>query len=186
MALVDDQHGVVRQVIVQGRRRLAGTAAGEVAGVVLDAGAVADLQHHLQVEDGALLQALGLHQLVVLPQQVEAVLELHLDLLDGAEDGLPRGRVVGLGKDGVARDLAQHLAGEGIEQGEGLDLVVEQLDSYRLVVRLRGIDVDHIAAHPVASPVQLHLVALVLQRGQPPQDGPLVDQVAAGQVQDHA
>ena len=33
--------------------------------------------------------------------------------------------------------------------------------------------------------MQLHLVALVLQRGQPPQDGPLVDQVAAGQVQHH-
>jgi hypothetical protein len=40
VALVDEQQSVFRQVLEQGRRRLAGEAAGEEARVILDAGAL--------------------------------------------------------------------------------------------------------------------------------------------------
>ena len=62
VALVDEDQGVVRQVFEQGRRRLAGLAAGEIARIVLDAGAGAGGHHHLDVEHGALLEALRLQQ----------------------------------------------------------------------------------------------------------------------------
>ena len=62
VALVDEDQGVVGEVFEQGRRRLAGLAAGEVARIVLDAGAGAGGLHHLEVEEGALLEALGLEQ----------------------------------------------------------------------------------------------------------------------------
>ena len=62
VALVDEHQGVVGEVFEEGRRRLAGLAAGEVARVVLDAGAGAGRLHHLHVEDGALLEPLGLQQ----------------------------------------------------------------------------------------------------------------------------
>ena len=79
VALVDEQQGVVGDVFEEGRRRLAGPAAGEVAAVVLDAGAGAGGLDHLQVEGGALLQPLGLQQLAVGDQPVEPLLELGLD-----------------------------------------------------------------------------------------------------------
>jgi hypothetical protein len=41
VALIDEQQRVLRQVLEQRRRRLAGIAAGEIAGIVLDAVAVA-------------------------------------------------------------------------------------------------------------------------------------------------
>src|ERR1039458_8531824 len=44
------------------------TAPGKVARVVFDAVTVADLLHHFQVEHGALVQALGFHQLALLLQ----------------------------------------------------------------------------------------------------------------------
>ena len=50
MALVGEDEGVVGQVLEQGRRRLAGLAAGQPARVVLDAGAGAGRLEHLQVE----------------------------------------------------------------------------------------------------------------------------------------
>jgi hypothetical protein len=57
------------EIIQQGRGRLPRGPAGEVPGVVLDAVAVAQFLHHLQVEQGALLQALGLDELALLPNQ---------------------------------------------------------------------------------------------------------------------
>ena len=65
--LVDEQQEVLGEIIQQGRRRLARRPAGEVPGVVLDAVAVAHLLDHLQVEAGALLQALGLQEFARAP-----------------------------------------------------------------------------------------------------------------------
>src|SRR5690606_2168569 len=56
VALIDDEQRIRRQVIEQTRRRLARRAAGEEPGVVLDAGAVADLADHLEIELRALLE----------------------------------------------------------------------------------------------------------------------------------
>ena len=63
VALVDEQDGVLGDVLEQGRRRLAGRAAGQVARVVLDARAGARGHDHLEVGDRALLDPLGLEQL---------------------------------------------------------------------------------------------------------------------------
>ena len=62
VAFVDEQQGVVGQIFEQGRRRLAGEAAGEEAAVILDAGARAGGGDHLEVEIGALLEPLRFQQ----------------------------------------------------------------------------------------------------------------------------
>ena len=56
------QQRILREVVEQRRRRLAGRAAGQMARVVLDAGAEAHLGQHLEVVERALLQALGFEQ----------------------------------------------------------------------------------------------------------------------------
>ena len=58
---------------------LARGCAGEVARVVLDALAVADLGEHFKVEARALLQALGLDQLAVTHQLLEPLGQFQLD-----------------------------------------------------------------------------------------------------------
>jgi hypothetical protein len=87
VGFVDHQQRVVRQVVVERRRRRSGFTAREVARVVFDAVAVTQFQDHLQVETGALLQALGFHQLVVGAQVFQALGQLDLDALDGAHQG---------------------------------------------------------------------------------------------------
>ena len=59
VGLVDEEEVVAGEVVEQGGRGLAGETAGEVAGVVLDAVAVADGLDHFEVEAGALMDALG-------------------------------------------------------------------------------------------------------------------------------
>jgi hypothetical protein len=83
VALVDEQQGVVGDVFEEGGRRLARRAAGQPAGIVLDAGAGAGGLHHLQIEADALFQALRLQELAVLNHPVERLLQLGLDAGDG-------------------------------------------------------------------------------------------------------
>ncbi len=59
VAFVDEDEGIVGQIFEEGRGRLAGLAAGEVARIVLDAGAGAGGFHHLEVEERALFEALA-------------------------------------------------------------------------------------------------------------------------------
>jgi hypothetical protein len=80
MALVHDQQRAFGQVFEERRRRLAGVTAGEVAGIVLDAFAGAGGLHHLDVEGGALVEALGLQQLALGLQLLQALLQLDLDV----------------------------------------------------------------------------------------------------------
>ena len=62
MALINKDQRVVGDVFEQGGRRFAGLAAGQIARIVLDAGAGAGGLQHFQIKLGALLQPLGLEQ----------------------------------------------------------------------------------------------------------------------------
>ena len=59
VALVDDEEEVIREVVEETEGALTWLATIEVAGVVLDTRAVAQLADHLQVVGGALIEALG-------------------------------------------------------------------------------------------------------------------------------
>ncbi len=63
VALVDDGQRVAGQIVEERRRRIARCAAGQVARVVLDAVAVANLLDHLQIEHRPLVQAVRLEHL---------------------------------------------------------------------------------------------------------------------------
>jgi hypothetical protein len=65
------------------------------------------------------------------------------------------------------------LAGERVDDGDGLDLVAEQLDAHRRLL-VRGVHLDGVAAHPELAAHQVHVVALVLHVDQPAQDLALV------------
>jgi hypothetical protein len=84
------------------------------------------------------------------------------------------------------RHLAQHLAGQRVEETERLDLVVEQFDPHGLALGFGREDVDHVAAHAVGALRQVEFVARVLHVGEAAQQLALVDAVAANQVQHHA
>jgi hypothetical protein len=66
--LVEEDEGVVGEVVEQGEGRLAGSAPVEVARVVLDAAAVPERAQHLDVVHRALAEALLLEELAVLPK----------------------------------------------------------------------------------------------------------------------
>ena len=91
MAFIDDQQRVFRQIFEQGRRRLAGVAAGEIAGIILDALAGAGGFHHFDIEGGALLQALGFQQFALGDEFVQPLFQLRFDVARSAWVSVGRG-----------------------------------------------------------------------------------------------
>ena len=79
VALVDDDQVVVREVVQQRVRRVAGLPPVQVDRVVLDAGARADLAHHLHVVAGPHPQPLRLEHLALALELAEPFLQLDLD-----------------------------------------------------------------------------------------------------------
>ena len=99
VALVDEHQRVVGHVFEQRRRRLARLAAGEIARIVLDAGAAAGRLHHFEVEDGALLQPLRFQQAAGGVELVEPPAQLVLDAGDRLDQRRARRDVVRVGVD---------------------------------------------------------------------------------------
>ena len=173
VGLVDEEHVVLGEVVHQRVGGAAGLSLGQVARVVLDAGAVARLAQHLHVVAGPRLDALGLQQPALGPHVGQVPIELGLDVLDGKLELLVgRDEVLG----GVYLHvvaLAQQLAGEGVQLDDALDLVAPELDAHGHLVLVRGHDLQGVAAHAEVAPGHVVVVALVLHVDQ------LADQAAA-------
>ena len=185
MGLVRNQQRILGQIIEQGRRRFARGATGKQTGIVFHPVAVTQFLQHFDIEPGALLQSLGFHQLVLLFQFLEPLIQLFLDHVHRFQHHLPWGDVVALGVHRDATDPLDHLAGERIENADGLHLIVEQLNAHRFLFFFRRKDIDHIAAHSIRGPAKIHFVAGVLQLRQTAQQITLIDAVATHQVQYH-
>ena len=177
VALVGEDQRVVRHVFEQGGRRFAGLSAGEIARIVLDAGAASGRFHHFEIIECALLQPLRLQQPAGAVQFVEPLLQLDLDAGDRLQQRRPRRDVVRVRVHLHELQVVGLLAGERIELLDLVDLVAEQVDAPRAVLVVRREDVDGVAAHPERAAREV-AGALVLQRHQVGEQLPLVDLVA--------
>ncbi len=159
--LVDDQQAVRRKEVEQRGRRLARLAAGEVARVILDPRAIADLHEHLHVVPRPRRQPLRLQELALFLQLLEPLLQLLADALDGPLDPF-------LGQDEVLGRVdihllvrLEHAAGQRVDRRQPLDLIAEELDPVAELFIGRP-ELDHVAAHPELAPLERHVVAFVL------------------------
>ena len=167
--LVDEDDHVLGEVVEQRERVRARRTALEDPRVVLDPVAEAELLHHLEVVLGALPEPVGLEQLALGLELLDALLQLVPDLVDGALDRRPRGDVLGGRPDRDVVQLRQHLAGERVEVRDLLDLVAEERDAVRALL-VRRLHLDHVAAHTEAPAAEHSVVADVLAVDQLAQD----------------
>ncbi len=136
-----------------------------MARVVLDSGAVAELLEHLEVEAHPLLQALALEQLALRFQHRQVLLELVLDAGNGAQHALARRHVVGLGVDRDLLQVLEHVAAQGVEAGDPLDLVAEEFDADATLLVGRQ-DLEHVAAAAEAAVIEVERRPFVLHVDQ--------------------
>ena len=160
MAFVDEHQRIVGHVFEQGRRRLAGLAAGEIARIVLDAGAAAGRLHHFEVVKRALLQPLRFQQPAGGVELVEALAQLELDAGHRLQQRRPRRHIVRIGVDFDEFQLVGLLPGERIEFVDRFHLVAEQRHPPGAVLVMRRENLDGVAAHPERAAKEIAAVRL--------------------------
>src|SRR5262249_42068878 len=117
----------------------------------------------------ALLEALLLEEAPLLVVEVEAPAQLLADAVDRAAHLLLRRDVVRSGVNRAALERPLDAAAERVHLFDGLDGVAEELDANRRLLLVRGEDLDHVAAHAEGAAVEVHVVALVLDVDEHPQ-----------------
>ena len=162
MAFIDEDDVILREVIQQGIRRVAGLSAVEIAGIVFDARAVAQLAEHLDIVLRALGDALRLDQIALFLEFPDADVEVVLDVADGAVDGLARGGVMRRGVDGNMFEHHQGVAADHIDGADAVDLVSEEFHAERALVVSGGEDFHHVAAHAERAALKFDVAAVVL------------------------
>ena len=155
MALVDEHQRIVRDVFEQRGRRLARLAAGEIARIVLDAGAAAGRLHHLEIVERALLQPLRFQQPAGGVQLVEPPFELLLDAGDRLQQRRPRRHIVRVGVDLDEFQLVGLLPGERIEFVDRLRSRRRTAARARRGPRSGREDLDHVAAHAERAAIEV-------------------------------
>ena len=147
VGLVHHHQVVGREVVEQAGGPLARATAAQVAGVVLDPGAGADLEQHLDVELGARLEPLRLQQLAGRLELGQPLGQLGADEMHRPLDLRALGDEVLGGIDGALLELRDRVAGERIDLADPLDLVAPQLDPDGLL-GIGGEDLDRVAPDP--------------------------------------
>ena len=156
-----------------------------MAGVVLDAVAVAHLLHHLEVVLGAHFEPLCLEIFPVRLEECHPLDHLVTDPPHGNLHLLLRGDELLRREERQVGEVAPGPAGEGIEDGHPVDLVAEELDPDRLLVVLGRKDLEHVAAHAEPAPGEFDLVPLVEHLDDPLQHLLPGDPIATLEGEDH-
>src|SRR3954452_8206383 len=139
-----------------------------MAGVVLDAGAVAELAHHLEVERGPLTQPRGFERPPLCLEAGDPLLHLRLDVDDRLAELVLRRDVVRRRVDVDFLPLGEELAGQRVELGDPLDLVAEELDPDERLLR-GGLELERVTADAEPRALEGRVVALVLEVAELPQ-----------------
>ena len=162
VALVNKQKKILGEVIQQGMGRFAGGTPLEDAGVILHAGAVADLTEHFQIVFRPLLDPLCLQQFVLALEIGHPLRQFVLNPLVGRFPHFRRDHVV-IG--GVHRRISQipdRRPRQGIDLRHTVDLVAEELHPDRLIRGVGGEDFHRIAPHTELVAGEGHVVPIVL------------------------
>src|SRR5207302_2660873 len=166
---VDEEQIILRDIIEQSGRRLAGKTARHVARIVLDAVTVSDGAHHLHVKHGALPHTLGLDILTLLFEFGFPPREFFEDAANGAFFLFCRQNIVRLRIYGQTRErLAANFAGQRINRPQAIDLIAPHLDAKGIVL-VRRANLNHVPAHAKRAPAQV-FAALVLNFHEPAQE----------------
>ena len=185
VAFVQEQQMIVGEIIEQCRRRFARQASGKMARIIFDAVAIADLADHLQIEHGALVQALRFHQLAALFEFLLPPFQLRLDAAQRAFARFGRHYVMRFGIDRQAQIGLADLAEHRVDLAEAVHFVAPQLDAISVIV-VGGEDFDDVAAHAKCSAREAVIVALVEDFDQAREDLLARDLLAFFEHQQHA
>ncbi len=184
VGFVDDRQEIAGEVTQECCRLRTGGASAEVAGIVFDAGAVADFLEHFHVIHGAHFDALGFQQFAVGLEPADAFLHFGDDGRDGDFDFLVGHDEVGGGRDDHAVEPAVGVAADDVEIHGLIELVAEEFQADALG-GIGGEDIHGIPPDAESAGFRGVIVTGVLDGDQFLQEFIPVDDVAGGDGDNH-
>ena len=166
VGLVDDHQKIIAEVINQGIGRLPRFQPGKIPGVVFDTGTYTGFPEHFDVKVGPLFDPLRFQKLSFALKISDTFLHVLLDFLRCLQDRIHRNDVVGRREDRDVLQLAEDFTGQRIDLGDPVDLVAKKFHPNGFFAFLRREDFQHIAAHTESSPVEIHVIAIILNIDQ--------------------
>ena len=168
VGLIDDDQGILREIVHKRRRGFPGHPAGEMARVVLDALARSDLSHHFEIKEGPLPKPLGLEEFPLCVKPGGPLCKLLLNGGEGALSPLFRSDVMVGGVDGGSVELLQLGPGQRVDLPQALHLIPPKFHA-DCSVRISREDLHHVPPDPEGSPVKVVVVSLVLDLDELPE-----------------
>ena len=183
VALVDDDEDVLGEEVEEAVGTLARLAPVEIAGVVLDARAVAKFLYHLHVVLHTFLDALRPQRVALLLVVCDALAQVVLYLAQG-DVGLlfRRDEDVG-GKDLILVEGGKAAERDGVKLLDTLYRVAPHRDAQDALAVCHG-DIDGVALHTEGAALESHVVAGVEGIDKAPQQYVAVDVAVAAQGDD--
>ena len=166
MTLVHEEQKILREIIQQGGGHTARRTTGQHCRVVFDALADTHLVQHLDIVVSALGNALGFDQLALGGELFDLRIALGADLFQRSGLFFRADDIVAGREDGNVLDHVLLGAGQGVELGNAVDLVPEELHPDGKLAHISQINVHRITVHPELIAHKIHVVALVLQGDQ--------------------
>ena len=127
MAFVHKQHKILGEVIHKGQGRGPHRPAGDDPAVVLNAAAIPQLAHHLQVVGSPLVNTLRLHQLPLLHEPLFPLLQLLLNFHNRPLHFFFGGDIVAGRPNGNVGNPADNRAGNTVDFADPVYFIPEEL-----------------------------------------------------------
>ena len=165
-------------------RELAGKPSGEMARVIFDSGAEAELFHAVEIVKRAIFHALGEKRFFFFFQALVLLGELCFDVFVDKLLATGEDHVVAGGED---RDLVEdfkNFAGDRMNFRDALDLIAEECYAYMNIFADR-MKLDRVAAHPEAPADEGHVVAEILHVDELAKESAAVDILANLEMMRH-
>ncbi len=156
VTLIDESHEILGEIVQQAEGPLPFLAPVEVAGIVLDAGAIAHLLDHLEVVFHPLLQALGLQSPALRLEPGDLLHQVVLYGTHGSNRALAGSHEVCRRANAHPVDFFYMGARHRINQTQPVNLVAEKLNAYGLV-RPTQEHINYIAVHTEGPALEIGL-----------------------------
>ena len=170
VTFIDDQQGIVRQIFKQCRWRRSGRAARQITGIVFNSGTGTGCLHHLDIKPGTLFQTLRFQQAAIGFKIGQPFLQFDLNLRDGLIHGRARRHIVTAGIDHDLFQISDAFPGQRVKFLNRLDFVAEQINPPGPVFKMSRENLNHIPPDAECVPMEICIIALVLQRHEFLQD----------------
>ena len=170
VTLIDDEEEIVGKVVDEGIGRLPRYPPREVAGVVFDTRTVPHLLHHLEVVHRPLLKTLRLDKFIHPLEGLQPLPEFHPYVFYGALHIVPCRNVVARRVYEGPVDPPAHLSPHGVNFGDCLDRIAEELHSHRCLPLIGGEDLYNVPTNPEGTPMEVVVIPFVLHLHEPFED----------------